>query len=321
MVWSFLKQLYELKFWGLLLVLALSNLAGTVGGFDTTGEAGCEDCEQTLLSGISLFPFIIDLLEQGPKVEVVAEIEAEEGASWRVSRKSSSLSEGSDFVVEAAGFSADPTQGKTTTLTFCPANGMFRTQKSLGSLQGPPTSRTIETASLLEKFRVIADPLGETEFVTNNRWLYVRGHNPHVKWLPGASVMSVDIEVTDSPSIQKDAMVVRAGSVGSSLIQVFDSNTEIWTGWTVSVIPPFRQAPLSGISAQISFDANLRALVTVNVVADYFALNAGRSIQDVSFPRLQTTAGRSLGVNVAHSGIEGFVGRLRLRILPPAPAS
>ena len=121
MVWSFFKQLYEFKFWGLLLVLALSNLAGTVGGFDTTGEASCEDCEQTLLSGISLFPVIIDLLEQGPEVEVVAEIEAEEGADWSVRRKSSSSTEDSDFVVDS--FTVNPAQGKTTTLTFTPTNG------------------------------------------------------------------------------------------------------------------------------------------------------------------------------------------------------
>ncbi len=89
-------------------------------------------------------------------------------------------------------------------------------------------------------------------------------------------------------------------------------------GFGNSAVP---QAPLDGISAQISFDANLRALVTVNVAANYFDLNSGRSAEDVSFPQLQTTAGRSLGFNVAHSGIEGFVGRLRLRILPPAPPS
>ncbi len=316
MVWSFLKQLAKLKFWGLLLVLALSNLGGSVGGFETTGEAGCEDCEKTLLSGISLSPFIIDLLEQGPKVEVEAEIEAEEGGTWSVRRKSSSLTESSDFVVGE--FTVDPAQGKTATLTFTPADGMFGSRKSLAP-QGFATSQTIEASSLLEKFRVIADPLGETQFVTNNRWLYVHGHNPHVKWLPGPSVASVDIKVTDTFSIHRDALVLRAGSAGSSLIQVFNSNPEIWTGWTVSVIPPFGQPPLAGINAQISFEANLRALVTVNLASDYFALNAGRSIQDVSFPQLQTRAGRSLGVNAAHSGIEGFVGRLRLRILPPAP--
>ena len=221
MVWSFFKQLYEFKFWGLLLVLALSNLAGTVGGFDTTGEASCEDCEQTLLSGISLFPVIIDLLEQGPEVEVVAEIEAEEGADWSVRRKSSSSTEDSDFVVDS--FTVNPAQGKTTTLTFTPTNGMFRTQRFVTG-PGQVTSQTIETKELSETFRVIALSLGETKFPTNNRWLRVRGHNPHVRWLPG-------------PSIGSDALVLRAGSAGSSLIQVFDSSTESWTGWTVSVIP------------------------------------------------------------------------------------
>ena len=149
-------------------------------------------------------------------------------------------------------------RGKTATLTFSPADGMFGSRKSLAP-QGFATSQTIEASSLLEKFRVIADPLGETQFVTNNRWLYVRGHNPNVRWLPGPSVASVDIKVTDSFSIQRDALVLQAGSEKSSLIQVFDSNTEIWAGWTVSVIPPFGQPPLAGISAQISFDANLRA--------------------------------------------------------------
>ena len=184
---------------------------------------------------------------------------------------------------------------------------MFRTQRFVTG-PGQVTSQTIETKELSETFRVIALSLGETKFPTNNRWLRVRGHNPHVRWLPG-------------PSIGSDALVLRAGSAGSSLIQVFDSSTESWTGWTVSVIPPFQQPPLAGISSEIGFDDNLRALVTVNVAADYFDLNAGRTAEDVSFPQLQTRAGRSLGVNVAHSGIEGFVGRLRLRVLPPAPAS
>ena len=306
-MWLFLKQLYELKIWGLLLILALSNLGGTVDGFDLIGEAGCEDCEQTRLSGISLLPFIIDLLEQGPDVEVEAEIEAEEGASWSLRPKSMTSTDSSDDVVTS--FTVNPSQGKTTTLTFTPEDGMFSTLRRL-TAPGQISSRIVERSELLEKFRVIADPLGETRFVTNNRWLHVRGHNPHVRWLPGPEIV-----------IQGGAMVMRAGTAGSSLIQVFDSSTEIWTGWTVSVVPPFRQPPLAGISAQISFDANLRALVTVNVGADYFDLNAGRSTVNVSFPQLQTTAGRSLGSNVAQSGIEGFVGQLRVRILPPAPAS
>ena len=123
MVWSFLKQLTELTFWGLLLLLALSNLAGTVGGLDATGKAGYEDCEQTMLSGITLFPFIINRLEQGPKVEVTAEIEAAEGASWSVRRRSSSLTDDSNFVVDE--FTVGVAQGTTTTSTFCPANEMF----------------------------------------------------------------------------------------------------------------------------------------------------------------------------------------------------
>ena len=51
-------------------------------------------------------------------------------------------------------------------------------------------------SNFLEKFRVTADPLVETKFVTNNGCLYVRGHNPTVNWFPGPSVMSFDIKVT-----------------------------------------------------------------------------------------------------------------------------